>query len=1066
MRYEVKNLTVELEPGYAFTDEKKPRFGWRIESDGRDVLQTGYRLTVKKGAETVWDSGKVEGGESQWIEYAGAPLLPRTRYDWAVESFSEGGAGSAVAAFETGLMDETYAAWRGARWIGADEVGLAARVKAIFSIQLDFFLRGEATGVIFGKNDPRLLDGNKNDYGLAGENYIKYRLTRAGALEIYRVGYHPSDRADVPFATVEIPGFDPALPHALRVDVTGNNAYAYLDGVRVDEVKKELTRRMPGMPPFLMAPRQLNPAGKNDVTTYPLLCESGFFAEGECEVVRFSISNLRPPKAQLVRVEAATPGPFGESVKVDRLVIRDAECTHDFSYGAIPLLRRAFNLEGTVKRARLYATARGVYEAEINGSRVGDRWFEPGAAQYDRHLRYQVSDVTSLLRAGENRLDVALASGWWSEAQTFTLMNCNYWGDRPSFLSMLVIEKEDGTEETVVSAPGAWSARTDGPVKFAGFFYGEHYDARKAAPNWKKAVEIPSVDFSELLAEGGFMRWPVPTTNPPALAVSTGSPVRHVLTLTAQAMSEPRPGVYVYDMGQNMVGVPEIVLSGEPGQEAVIRYGEVLYPPLAQYGDLAGMILTENYRDALSIDRYAFASDEPETFSPRFTFHGYRYVEVTGVKAPPRPEDVKGLVLSSIERRTGEFECSNPLVNRLYENILWSQRANFLSIPTDCPQRNERMGWAGDAQVFSRTAIYNADVYGFLRRYLECVRDCQLPDGRFADIAPVGGGFGGIEWGSAGVIVTYELYKQYGDPRVIEENFDAMARYVEFLRGKGTPGQLDNVGPLGDWLATDMSTDNPLLWNAIYYFDATIMAEMARVVGRDDEAYEALAAEIRENWNRTFVDPETKKTRRMTGEINDTQASYAVPLAFGLFDDAKAASNRLAEKSKELGYAVTTGFVGTGPLLPALTDGGHAETAYRILQNTAYPSWLYSITEGATTIWERWNSVTRENGFGGNNRMNSFNHYSLGAVGAWMYMYALGIRRGESWRMFRLEPSVGAMDFAKGKFESLYGTIEAGWTREGGKVTYKIVVPANTRAEVLLPTGTKYVGNGAHEFTW
>ncbi len=1065
MRYEVKNPTVEWTRGYAYTDEKTPRFGWQIESDGRNILQTGYRLTVKQGNETVWDTEKVVSGESQWIAYAGAPLVPKTRYDWTVISYFEGGAAQACAAFETGLMDETYGAWHGAKWIGADEIGLAARAKAIFALELDFFLRGEATGVIFGKNDPRLLDRNKNDYGIAGENYIKYRLTRAGLLEIYRVGYHPSDRADLPFAVIDIPGFDPVLPHTLRVEVTGNNAYAYLDGAKVDEIKKEFPFKRPGMPPFIMAPRQLNPAGDNDVTTYPLLCESGFFAEGACEVVRFAISNLRPPKAQLVRIEAATPGPFGAFVQSDRLVVCDAECTSDFSFGGIPLLRRAFNLT-TVRRARLYATARGVYEAQINGARVSEHWFEPGAAQYDKHLRYQIYDVTTLLRAGENVLDVALSSGWWSEAQTFNLMNYNYWGDRPSFLSMLVVEGEDGSEETIVSAPGAWSARTDGPVKFAGWFYGEHFDARPTPPCWKKAVEIPTVDFSELLSEGGFMRWPVPTANEPALSVSTGAPVRHIMTLTAQEMFEPRPGVYVYDMGQNMVGVPQIPLTGAVGTEAVIRYGEVLYPPLAEYGDLAGMILTENDRDALSIDRYVFASNEPEVFTPRFTFHGYRYVEITGVTVPPQPSDVKGLVLSSIERQTGKFACANPLVNRLYANILWSQRANFLSIPTDCPQRNERMGWSGDAQVFSRTAVYNADVYGFLRRYLECTRDCQLPDGRFADIAPVGGGFGGIEWGSAGIIVTYELYRQYGDPRVIEENFDAMARYIAFLQGKGTPGLLDNVGPLGDWLATDMSTDNPLLWNAIYFFDATILAEMARVIGKKSAPYEALAAEIRENWNRAFVDPATKKTRKLTGEINDTQASYAVPLAFHLFHDEKSAADRLAEKSKELGYAVTTGFVSTGTLLPALTDGGHADTAYRILQNEHYPSWLYSITEGATTIWERWNSVTRENGFGGNNRMNSFNHYSLGAVGAWMYTDALGIRRGENWRMFRLEPHVGDMSFAKGSFESIYGTIEAGWVRAGDTLTYKVVVPANTRAEVVLPTGTQIIGSGAHEFVW
>lgn len=1066
MNYTLKNLTTELERGRVFTDEKKPRFGWQIESDGRDVLQTAYRVRVMRGEELVWDTGIVESGETQWIEYAGLDLLPRTRYDWTATSYHASGEASACATFETGLLDSRPAAWRGASWIGAPEPGLAARAKAIFSIELDFLMRGDAAGVIFGKNDPRLLDKNLNDYDLAGENYIKYRLTRAGVLEIYRVGYHPDDRADAPFASVEIPNFDPARPHSLRVDVTGNNAYAYLDGARVDAVKKELPFRAPDMPPFIMAPRQLNPAGDNDVTTYPLLCESGFFAEGACDVVRFSISNIRPPKAQLVRLEAATPGPFGKYVENDRLIIRDAALTHDFSHGGIPLLSRTFQIDGPVTRARLYATARGIYEAEINGTRVSENWFEPGAAQYDKRLNYQAYDVTNLLRPGENALHAALASGWWSEAQTFSLMNYNYWGDRPSFLAMLIIETADGGEQTIVSAPGGWDVRTDGPVKYAGFFYGQHEDARATEANWKKAVAVPTVDFSELLDEGGFHRWPVPTSAEPALELSTGAPVLNTQTITAREMLEPRPGVYVYDMGENMVGIPEVTMRGAPGAEAVLRYGEVLYPPLAEYGARAGMILTENYRDALSIDRYVFAGYAPETFSPRFTFHGYRYIEITGVAAPPRLEDVKGIVLTSIARRTGTFACSNPLVNQLYENIQRSQRGNFLSIPTDCPQRNERMGWAGDAQVFSRTAAYNADVYGFLRRYLASVRDCQLPDGRFADIAPVGGGFGGIEWGSAGIIVTYELFKQYGDSRVIMENFPAMARYIDFLREKGTPGLLENVGPLGDWLATDLSTDNPLLWNAVYYLDATAMAEMARTIGKDAAPYEALAAEIRANWNQAFVDPDTKKTRRRTGEINDTQASYALPLAYGLFEDPKTAADRLAEKSRELDYAVTTGFVGTGPLLPALTDGGHADAAYRILQNTAYPSWLYSVTEGATTIWERWNSVTRESGFGGNNRMNSFNHYSLGAVGAWMYSHALGIRRGESWRAFKLQPHVGDMDFARGSYESIYGTIEAGWTRTGGKTTYRVVVPANTRAEVVLPTGTKIIGSGAHEFTW
>ena len=1074
MSYILTDLTVELERAPLGVDEVKPRFGWRIESDGQNIYQKSCRVTVKRGAEVVWDSGIMETGETQWIEYAGAPLLPRTEYTWKAESFGNAGAAEAESVFETGLMDTDISAWRGAKWIGDSRINLASRAKSIFALDLCFVMRGEAIGVIFGKNDSRLLDANKNDYGIAGENYFKYRLSRDGKLSIYRVGYCPEDTADAPIGEQQLENFDPDAPHTLRIEVTGNNAYAYLDGEKADYVMKEVPffMRRPGMPDKMETPRQLNPAGNNDLTTYPLLCDCGFFAEGEAEVVKFSVTNIRPPKATCARIEASTPGPFGEFVKVDRLVIKDRECVCDMSHGGVPVMHRDFEIKHGVKKARLYATARGVYDCEINGAPLSDRRFEPGASQYDKHLQYQVYDVTGMLKNGGNDINVTLSSGWWNESQTFTLMNYNYWGDRQSLLMMLIVEYEDGSEETIVTEPGAWKVSDNGPVRFAGWFYGEHYDARyeDAAPEWRDSVEVATVDFSELnAAAGGGPRWPVPTMDQPALKASVGSPVKHIMTLKAKKFIEPRPGVYVYDMEQNMIGVPRIVLKGKAGAEAVIRYGEVLYPDLPEYKVNVGMILTENYRDALSIDRFVFKNDEPHVFCPRHTFHGYRYVEITGVEEAPALEDVEGIVFSSISRLTGSFETSDVLVNKLYSNIRWSQYANFLSIPTDCPQRNERMGWSGDINVFSRTAVYNADVYGFLKRYTECIRDCQLPDGRFADIAPVGGGFGGIEWGSAGIVVPYEAYRQYGDKRIIEENYEAMGRYIEFLKAKGVPGQLDNVGPLGDWLATDMSTDNPLLWNCFYYFDCAVMAEMAAVIGKTDDAaaYAALAEEVKANWNKAFIDPETGKTRKLSGEINDTQASYAVPLHYGVVNDREAFGKRLAEKSAEVGYTVTTGFVGTGPLCPALSETGHSDAAYRILTNTQYPSWLYSVTEGATTIWERWNSVTKENGFGGNNSMNSFNHYSLGAVGAWMYSYVLGIRRGEgSWRKFVLQPCADCFDYAQGHFESVYGEIKAGWVRDDGKVVYKVSVPANTEAEIILPGRRETIGSGEYEFTW
>ena len=567
-----------------------------------------------------------------------------------------------------------------------------------------------------------------------------------------------------------------------------------------------------------------------------------------------------------------------------------------------------------------------------------------------------------------------------------------------------------------------------------------------------------------------------------------------VKTLTAIGVEEVRPKVFVYDMGQNMVGIPQIsIKNGKKGQAITMRFAEVKYPNLPDYKGNEGMVMMENIRAALAQDIYILKGGD-EMIQPRFTFHGYRYMEVTGIDAAIPLSIVKALVISSVKELASNYETSNPLVNKLWENITWSLRSNFLSIPTDCPNRNERMGWSGDISVFSRSATYLTDANLFLRRHLLGMRDIQPENGRFTDVAPVGGGFGGTLWGSAGITVAWETYRQYGDKQLLVEHFDAMKRYIQFLETKIEPKTgILNEGPLGDWLSPEGNkNDNTLFWMAYFAYDLDIVSQMATALGKNDDAtaFKNKSAEIKKAFNDIYIDKTTHRTvksgiktgfmgapnesdaRSKTdkGQLMDTQASYAIPLALGTFNEEnkpfaiKYLNEAIERKNKDDGgverpeYSLMTGFIGTASISQALSDNGNDAVAYRLLENKQYPSWLYSVVNGATSIWERLNSYTVENGFGGNNSMNSFNHYSFGAVAAWMYNYSLGIQRHPTktgFQEFILKPTPDpnkAITSAKGYIHSMYGTIKSEWHTEGGKLIYKTTVPPNSTATLYLPS--------------
>lgn len=1094
----IYDFQVEYQDSPLGLDCEKPRFSWKMGNKCEGAMQKAYRIIMKmtENQETIWDTGRVESVQSNEIYYGGCRLRPCTQYRVCLHVWDElEQEGKAETFFETGLMDPSMDAWEGAAFIGSSRYSMCAAVRGIFALETTMRMeRGSSRGgLVFGAGDSRLLDSGMNEMGLKGEHFICYELnvcTIPARLSVYRVGYAKTDDRAVPLAQVPVVDLGTKEPviteenrydaHRLKIEVTGNCAYAYVDGILVDAVERELAGRR------MKAPRQLNPRRYNDCITYPRLNEIGFFA-GAGDTVLFKeivVSNLRTPCAVVVR-ETPQGGLYEEDgIYGNKLGNKDGWFCLSGACGtgskvtarpaaiSCPMLRSQFMSAcgKKVKSARLYATARGIYECMINGKKVSEEWFAPGNSQYDRHLMYQTIDVTELIHEGVNGIGVTLSSGWWSDSQTYVLQNYNYYGDREAFLAKLVITYEDGSKDVYTTNPKLWKCYSRGPYTYAGFFQGEHLDGRRlevyeqySLPGfddsaWEKPEiihPVPIKGFSELPREFG-TTWPDLNEQEPALTGNYQAPVKEYCRIKAKSMTEPRKGLYIYDLGQEIAGVPVLTFHEKAGTVITIRYGEMLYPVLEEYGDMCGMLLLENYRDASSTDIYICAGIQGgETYCPRFTFHGYRYIEISGIQAPLPPEEVVSIQLSSIRKMTGEFECSHTFLNRFVENVRWSQLCNFISIPTDCPQRNERMGWAGDTHVFCRTANMNSDLRLFYYRVLEAFRDLQH-EGKFPEIAPAGGGFGGITYESAPVFITWELYQQYGDMKIVEETYPSLKAFMEYLRGLGMPG-LSFAGPLGDWLAVE-ETDKNLLWNAFYGRDCLLMEKMAVILGDSSgkEYYGKLWEEAAAYWNSTFFDSSTGKTTDASGNPVDTQCSYALPLCYGLIPEERrrTAGEHLARKVRENGYKITTGFFGTGLINEALTMTGHTDLAFRLMLQTEYPSWLYPVTQGATTIWERWNSFTRENGFGGNNDMNSFNHYSLGSVMSWLYSCVLGIRRDENqpgFRHFFLMPCMQELDFARGGIETPYGRIESGWSRQDGKISVHFVIPPNTSASVRLP---------------
>ena len=653
-----------------------------------------------------------------------------------------------------------------------------------------------------------------------------------------------------------------------------------------------------------------------------------------------------------------------------------------------PLLRREFSMNKKVERARLYATAMGLYEMSLNGKRVGDEYFTPGWTSYDFRFQYQTFDVTSSLKNGANCLAAMLGDGWFRGRMAWNPKNNrNRYGKKLALLAQLVITYKDGTQQ-IVTSDDQWKSST-GAVLESDIYNGETYDARLAQAGWNEA------GFND-------KSWkPATVLEAPKakLVAPAGPPVKAMEEITPVKVLHTPAGDTVLDMGQNMVGWVRFRVTAPAGTTITLRHLEVL--------DKAGNFYTDNLRSAKQMIRYTTKGQGTETFEPHFTFQGFRYVAVSGWPGELKSQDFAGVVVHSAIRRTGSFETSNALLNQLQHNILWGQKGNFLDVPTDCPQRDERLGWTGDAQVFARTASFNHDTAAFYTKWLKDVALDQEDDGAVPFVIPNvlshetrQGEAASAGWADVALVVPWTVYQSYGDKRILEEQYPSMKAWVEYMRRQAGEKYIWSNGfSFGDWLAfattrsdyPGATTDKDLIQTAYFARSTALLAKTATVLGKKEDAaeYASLEEKIKSAFQKEFVAPNGRLS-------SNTQTAYALALAFELLPQAQRASAaaRLADDVKKFGH-LTTGFLGTPFLCQTLSDYGYLDIAYMLLNRTEYPSWLYPVTKGATTIWERWDGIKPDGTFQ-DPGMNSFNHYAYGAIGEWMYRIVTGIELDEA----------------------------------------------------------------------
>jgi alpha-L-rhamnosidase len=981
-------------------DARTPHLSWQSDNTERNWKQSAYEILVASSHERldsghadVWDSGNIQSDDSVGIAYNGPALESRRRYYWKVRVWDAAGHPSESAGdawWEMGLLHS--ADWT-AKWIyrnnpddGADRSG----IRWIWVQGQDPLATTPGTTVKFRTSLTISRKPQNADFFIAIHG--AYKATVNGREVGSKSRWDAFDRRDIADELV-------IGKNAIEVDVS-------------------------------------NPLDDDAKTTV-----GGFAAL--LKITNADGSILRFPTDQTWQAR------LKNNTKWDSAKVAGDLTDNRFrNPGPLPqpasYFRRTFESAKAIRRARLYVTALGSYRVFLNGNRVGADVLTPGYTDFRKRVMYQTYDVTNQITSGANVIAALLGDGWYASPLTW---NGAYFFKPPDrFFAQLELEYAEGSRNTI-SSDGSWKAAAS-PILAAQIYSGEFYDARLDAPGWNTPNFNDSAWTPALVGDA-----------PPAAVTSQIDPtVRVIAKLQPKSVSSSKNGAYVFDMGQNMVGWATLKVKGAAGTKVRMRFAERLNPD--------GTVYTENLRNADATDTYILRGGGEEFYTPQLTFHGFRYVEITGYPGTPGLDAIKGEVASSVDDKpTGILTTSSELVNRMWQIGLWGQRGNFLSVPTDCPQRDERLGWMGDAEVFWRTGAYNFDIAAFSQKFIQDITDAQTSDGGFTNISPNtmpadGGGVqdsskwnedmvGAPGWGDAGVIVPWTTWLQYGDKSVIEKNWDAMRRWMEFIQSRNLDFiRKKGVGPnFSDWLAPDSDTDKDLLATAYWALIANMMSQMAHATGNDADAkrYDGVVQNIRTAFQKAYIKDD--------GTVGTgTQTSYVVALNMKLAPAAlePQLTGRLVKDIQERNWHLSTGFLGTPFLLFTLADHGRTDVAYRLLLNDTYPSWGYMLSKGATTWWERWNGDT------GDPSMNSYNHYAFGSVMAWVYRYAAGIDTSidaPGFKQIVIHPRLDSkMPAARAEYDSIYGKIVSDWKGiPAGPFSLKVVIPANTAARVFLP---------------
>ncbi len=984
-------------------DQTSPRLSWVVQSARRAQKQSAYRILAAStealladGKPDLWDSGKVDSDATNQIVYAGKALQTQARCHWKVmvwDADDNPSGWSDPALWTMGLLKP--ADWK-ARWISLESTQKKNEV-SIFK---------DSQWIWYPEDDPA-------QNASVGTRYFRTTVTIPAGHRIKKaILTITADNSFVAFVNGQQAGIGDNFKKAYALDISkhlgaGKNAIA-VAATNVGD--------------------NANPAG--------LIAMARIEFEGEAPLTTFTGTGWKTANSEAAGWKDAV---FDDSAWSSAKALGAVGiqpwgqlATTTLHLPAPRYMRKNFDAKtgAAIRRATVYATALGLYELHINGQKVGDEYFSPGWTDYDTRVYYKTYDVTDMITESGNAVGAILADGWYVGYIGWGGKREHYGSDKPYLKAQLHIEYADGTTQ-IIATDDTWKAAT-GPILESDFLMGERYDANKEISGWSECGFDDTAWQSVLVGEN------IETM----IEAFASVPVRVFQEIRPVTITEPQKGHFVFDMGTNFAGFARLKVKGDKGTKVVIRFAERLNPD--------GTIYTTNLRGARTTDTYICKGDGEEIWQPKFTFHGFQYVELTGYPGKPAQDAITGIELTSDTPVAGAFECSDATANQLYRNITQTQRANFIEIPTDCPQRDERLGWMGDAQIYVRTATYNTDVSAFFTKWLVDVEDAQLETGAFPDVAPRKGALGGgvAAWGDAGVICPWTIYHVYGDTRILARHYDAMARWIDYCKGT-TKDLLRPAKGYGDWLSIKADTPKDVLATAYFAHSTKLMAQIAGVLDKQEDAakYNELFEQIKAAFNKAYVGADG----RIKG---DTQTDYVLALAFDLLDADKQAlaKQHLVDNIKARDWHLSTGFVGTKDLMMTLTNIGRPDVAYRLYHNDTFPSWGFSIKHGATSIWERWDGWTPDKGFQ-DPGMNSFAHYSFGAVAEWMFRTIGGIDTdGPGYRNIIIRPLPGGrVDFARARYNSINGLIATDWRLQGGNLYLNVTIPANTTATVYIP---------------